>query len=77
MYLEKIKHFATQETCNVMFTLSENSSDNSNYRKLLHCDHVCDELQFFHFPSFFFVFLFRLVGCFELRSYQCNFNAAI
>ena len=33
LYLYKRKHFATKETCKFMFTLSEHSSDNSNYKE--------------------------------------------
>ena len=33
LYLYKRKYFAAKETCKVMFTLSENSSDNSNYKE--------------------------------------------
>lgn len=32
LYLDKRKHFATKETCKVMFTLSA-FSDNSNYKE--------------------------------------------
>ena len=50
LYLDERKHFATWETCKVMFTLSA-FSGNSSYKETLHCDHVRDELQFFSFPS--------------------------